>query len=252
MKSLCNKILNRFFRTSIGRLLLRGKEYECPICRYKGPFLSVHPPTGKRLHAQCPKCGASERQRLQYLVLTRLEKTSKLREMKVLHFAPEKFFKDWFIRKAASYESADLRMEGVDHHVDITSLPFLDNSYDLVFASHVLEHVHDDKAAIGEIARILAPGGMAILPVPIVVEDTIEYQEPNAYEAYHVRAPGIDYFDRYRSHFHQVKIISSDDFDEKYQTYTYENRSSPNKIMFPHRTPMAGVRHLDYVPVCIK
>ena len=50
-------------------------------------------------------------------------------------------------------------MDTVDWNVDIQALPFLDDSYDLVYASLVLEHVNDDKEAIREICRVLKPGG---------------------------------------------------------------------------------------------
>lgn len=80
--------------------------------------------------------------------------------------------------------------------LDLRSLPYDAASFDLVYASHVLEHI-DDWAALGEIFRILAPGGVAVLPVPLVVENTVEHHSPNPFEAEHVRAPGPDYFGRY-------------------------------------------------------
>ena len=42
------------------------------------------------------------------------------------------------------------------------SLPIPDNSYDLVFASHVIEHIHWTRvlAALQEVHRILKPGGI--------------------------------------------------------------------------------------------
>lgn len=92
-------------------------------------------------------------------------------------------------------------MHGVDHNVDLQELPFEDQTYDFVFASHVLEHIPNDEKAISEIRRILKPNGIAILPVPLVAEKTIEYSEPNPNETYHVRAPGFDYFDRYDRYF---------------------------------------------------
>jgi len=39
---------------------------------------------------------------------------------------------------------------------------------------------------------VVQMNGIAILPVPLVCEKTLEYPEPNPYEAYHVRAPGMD------------------------------------------------------------
>jgi len=46
------------------------------------------------------------------------------------------------------------------------SLPFPDGSFDLVLSNEVLEHVQDDRAAVGEIVRILRPGGRLVLFCP--------------------------------------------------------------------------------------
>jgi SAM-dependent methyltransferase len=112
-------------------------------------------------------------------------------EMKMLHVAPEPFLRRHFSRRFGEYETADLLMRGVDHRVDLQNLPFEDATYDFVFAFHVLEHIPDDKRAIREIRRIIKPGGIAVLPVPVVCEKTIEYPQPNPDEAYHVRPDSI-------------------------------------------------------------
>ncbi len=45
-------------------------------------------------------------------------------------------------------------------------LPFPDGTFDLILSHEVLEHVADDRQAMGEIARLLAPGGRAVIFVP--------------------------------------------------------------------------------------
>jgi len=45
-------------------------------------------------------------------------------------------------------------------------LPFSANAFDVVLSHEVLEHVVDDAAAMAEIARVLKPGGRAIIFVP--------------------------------------------------------------------------------------
>ncbi|MDG0866448.1 class I SAM-dependent methyltransferase [Candidatus Lucifugimonas marina] len=49
---------------------------------------------------------------------------------------------------------------------DAASLPFEDDSFDLIFSSNVLEHVEDLDAAFAEMKRVLAPGGMMIHSMP--------------------------------------------------------------------------------------
>lgn len=233
------------------RLRNLGKQkFECPICGYVGPFRSVGPYTGIRKHAQCPRCGALERHRLLILVLRSLFEKLDPSGMKMLHFAPEAFLVPFLRGKFEEYVTADLEMDGVDYNVDIQDLSFDDSTYDFVFASHVLEHISDDKKALKEILRILKPGGIAILSVPLVCAKTVEYPDPNPNESCHVRAPGPDYFDRYEQFFSRVDMYSSDLFPERYQLFEYEDRSTWPTVDCPLRTPSIGERHPDIVPVC--
>ncbi len=249
----------RWILESLGaRLLLScfrvknfGKaRFRCPICFYSGPFRDLAPMTGIRLHAQCPKCDSLERHRIQFLAFQRLVDRIPLEKMRMLHFAPESFFQTYFRSCVRSYVTADISMQGVDCHVDIRVLPFADNSFDLVYASHVLEHVDDDHAALREIRRILSPEGVAILPVPVVTKETVEYPEPNPFETHHVRAPGKDYFDRYSKYFPKVELLCSSECPDEYQCWTYENRSGWPSTEMPLRPAMEGERHEDYVPLC--
>lgn len=45
-------------------------------------------------------------------------------------------------------------------------LPFADASFDCLIVSEVLEHLHEDDAAIDEITRVLRPGGQLAVSVP--------------------------------------------------------------------------------------
>ncbi len=49
---------------------------------------------------------------------------------------------------------------------DLTKCPLADNCVDAVVLLNVLEHIDDDNAAIAQIARILKPGGIAVIEVP--------------------------------------------------------------------------------------
>ena len=46
------------------------------------------------------------------------------------------------------------------------SLPFADESFDVVTMLDVLEHIDDDLKALGEVRRILRPGGIFVATVP--------------------------------------------------------------------------------------
>jgi len=231
-------------------LNLNKERFNCPVCGYHGPFKDIQPPSGLRKHAKCPKCNAHERHRIQYLVVNSVLKNKNTTALKMLHFAPEPIFKELFSRRFGQYETADLNMRDVDHNVDVQDLPFEDQCYDFVFASHVLEHIPDDEKAISEIRRVLKPEGIAILPVPLVAEKTIEYPGHEPLEAHHVRAPGLDYFERFDRYFSKVDQISSDMLPGRYQLFVYENRSLWPTEECPLRPPMQGEKHVDIVPVC--
>jgi SAM-dependent methyltransferase len=49
---------------------------------------------------------------------------------------------------------------------DICDLPFKDASYDVVLATDIIEHVDDDHRALGEVLRVLKPGGHVLITVP--------------------------------------------------------------------------------------
>jgi SAM-dependent methyltransferase len=172
-----------------------------------------------------------------------------LSKLRMLHVAPEPFFEARLRPLCTSYVTADISREGVDRKEDLTRLSFPDASFDIVYASHVLEHIQDDVRAINEIRRVLSPNGLAILPVPIFGASTIEYGAPNRYEVDHVRSPGIAYFDRYRAVFSRVEVFDSSCFDERFQVCIHEDRSRWPASM-PNRPTMMGSVHPDYIPVC--
>lgn len=48
----------------------------------------------------------------------------------------------------------------------VYGLPFKDQAFDCVIISEVLEHLHEDEAALREIGRVLKPGGVLAASVP--------------------------------------------------------------------------------------
>lgn len=214
-------------------------KYDCPICGYNGPFMNKN----NRLRAKCPKCGELERARMAMLVVNQIYDDSKASETDVLHVSPENFLRKIFKEKYKSYISSDLYREDVDHQFDIQSIPYPDNSFDLVFASHVLEYVKDDRQAIQEIKRVLRPGGLAFLPVPMLHDKTIDFEErpPNKRI---IRETGIDYFDRYREVFSEVTVYEPSSFDEKFNLTIDMNDEQKNHQSAVYQLP-------NFLPVCI-
>lgn len=134
----------------------------CNLCNKKGRFFAYGNPP--RYHAICPSCGSMERHRLLALIANHEDFfTAK----SVLHFAPEPALLKYIKTKAISYVCADFCLGKADLRLDIQNIEQPDKSWDVVIASHVLEHV-DDRLAIRELYRILKGGGIFLAMVPII------------------------------------------------------------------------------------
>jgi SAM-dependent methyltransferase len=66
---------------------------------------------------------------------------------------------------------------------DATRLPYPDGSFDRVIAAEVLEHIPADTAAIGELARVLRPGGTMAVTVPAWLSERICWALSDDYHA---------------------------------------------------------------------
>lgn len=86
---------------------------------------------------------------------------------KLLHIAPEACLTP-AVRELATntYVSCDLFRRDVSVQLNIEQLPFSDNTFDVIFCSHVLPEVERDQLAIEEIRRVLSARGWALISVP--------------------------------------------------------------------------------------
>ncbi|MGG7566779.1 class I SAM-dependent methyltransferase [Rhodovulum sp. DZ06] len=189
----------------------------CPICGWRGARFDTGGTAAKqRIDARCPGCGGFERHRLAYHVA---ETAAELDFSRVLHVAPERELSKWLRGKAAEYLSIDLYNEAMAK-MDVTDLELEDGSYTLFWASHVLEHVPEDRKAIAEIHRVLAPGGKAVIQVPIWRLKTFE--DPSAttperrlelfYQDDHVRLYGLDIMERFEAQGFRAEVVRAQDF----------------------------------------
>ena len=106
--------------------------------------------------------------------------------------------------------------------LDITDIPSPDESFDVIYCSHVLEHVPDDRKAINEFYRTLKTGGWAVLLVPTGPEKTFEdisIVDPKERlrvfgNEDHMRTYGPDYVERLLEAGLKVELITASDFIE--------------------------------------
>ncbi|SRR5690606_22974673 len=207
--------LSVFFRPFI-YLFFKGSRFTDPI---DGRSYRKFLPYGygrQRENALSPGTLSLERHRQMWLYLQN-ETDFFSKNYKVLHIAPEQDFLRRFKKmKNLNYTSADLFSPIVDVKADILDLPFEDESYDIVFCNHVLEHIQDDRKAMSELYRVMRKGGWGILQVPMKtsLQETYEdfsvtdpKERQRLFGQYdHVRWYGMDYFQRLESVGFEVEV----------------------------------------------
>ena len=187
---------------------LKGNKYTDPIDNKSFRKFLPYGYQVQRQNVLSPSTLSLERHRLLWLYLTN-ETDFFTSKKKVLHMAPEQCFLARFRKLNHDYKTADLDSPIADVKADIVNLPFNDNSFDVIFCNHVLEHVQDDTKAMKELFRVMKKGGMGIFQVPqdlnrdITFEDnsiTDPKERAKIFGQYdHVRVYGRDYFDKLRS-----------------------------------------------------
>lgn len=216
MKKLASFLLNKLprpmlinlsiFLRPLIYLFFKGNKFTDPI---DGKSYRKFLPYGygkQRENALSPGTLSLERHRQMWLYLKN-ETDFFTQNYKVLHIAPEQEFLRKFKKmKNLEYTSADLFSPIVDVKADILDLPFEDESFDVIFCNHVLEHIIDDKKAMSELYRVMKKGGWGILQVPMKnsLEKTYEdftITDPKERQKHfgqydHVRWYGMDYFER--------------------------------------------------------
>jgi predicted SAM-dependent methyltransferase len=191
-----NKALRR--RMKLSSYL--GNEYHCPVCEVRlRAFKPVWKSYGKEVEKygwvhsgaametfnlaaySCPACDASDRERLTALYLDGIFRAfDQKRFHRLLEFGPaHALHKKLHSYRFIAYRSADLYRPDVEDRVDLTDMSgYADDLVDIFLCSHILEHIPDDGKAMRELYRILKPGGLGIVLVPLVVGVDETHEDP--------------------------------------------------------------------------
>ncbi|MCK9219695.1 MAG: methyltransferase domain-containing protein [Bacteroidales bacterium] len=204
-------------------LMYSGDFYYCPYCQrsfrkllpggYDIPVLYEKQVIGAgyRENDVCPRCFSLDRDRLLYIFLEE-ETTIFTSPITLFHVAPEGCLRSLLSSLPnITYVPGVKYLEGYYYKrqinlLDITSIPYDKEVFDVIICNHVLEHIQNDKLAISELYRVLKPGGWAILQVPIsknlptTFEDNSVTSPEDRERVFgqfdHVRIYGQDYKDR--------------------------------------------------------
>lgn len=187
-------------------LWYKGKNFIDPI---DGKSYRKFLPYGyevQRPNVLAPGTLSLERHRLMWLFLKN-ETNFFTAPLKVLHIAPEQaFYQRFKSQKNLDYITSDLHSPLADVKADITNLPFSDDSFDVIFCNHVLEHVTNDKKALSELYRVMKKGGWGIFQIPQDLNREFTYEDYTITDPKervqhfgqydHVRVYGRDYFEK--------------------------------------------------------
>ncbi len=163
-------------------------EYKCPICGGNA-FETYNSDRPRR----CSSCGSLERTRTVSKLLNE-NMPAGISKMKILHVSPTRSERLLFKNMNADTITVDIRPEcKTDIVADICCMPDIaPESFDMAFASCVLNHVYDDNKALSEIKRVLGPGGIALI---WVLESgtlkTLAHKDPTGWY-------GKDNYEKYR------------------------------------------------------
>lgn len=241
MKKLFKSLLNIIPRPLLIRLSyvirpvlvfwLKGNRYTDPI---DGKSFRKFLPYGyekQRDNVLSPSTLSLERHRLLWLYL-QSETDFFVKPLKMLHFAPEQaFYRRFRQQQNLDYTTTDLSSPLADVKADICQLPFEDNTFDVIFCNHVLEHIPDDTQAMRELYRVLKPGGWAVLQIPQDLSRAITFEDDSITDPKerakifgqydHVRVYGRDYFDKLRSIGFEVQEVDYTQMLSKEQVERY-------------------------------
>jgi SAM-dependent methyltransferase len=211
--------------------------YLCGCCGTAG-YAFVHLSNRLRIawHSACPGCDSRSRHRGLALLIPETLGNSAGRR-RVLHFAPEAVLRNVLLQLPnVEYRTTDLFVEDVDYPSEnIEALSFQPCSFDVVLCNHVLEHVANDAAAVRELARILAPSGVAIITIPgeWTRQKTITF--PNTDLNGHYRDYGLEVKDLLQRHFAAVELVDMHALDRAPNGLSYGIR--PRDVAFICRQP---------------
>jgi SAM-dependent methyltransferase len=255
-RSFCSTVLRVMYRLTWRRF--RGKGFTCNYCGAEYTKFVPEYPTpdiagalknhkviaGYGHNAICPHCLSKNRERLLKAVIVEY---LPIAGKKILHFSPEKHLYRWLAQQAA-IKTVDLLpafYRDIDPQItfaDATNLGFEDNSFDIVIANHILEHIPDDKKAMHEIYRVLNPKGVAILQVPYSETLTTTIEEPTIADP-----------DRQAALFGQkdhLRIYALRDYVRRLETTGFQVRLLDPQMLSPFRT--FAIQENETVMLCYR
>lgn len=160
---------------------------------------------------------------------------------RIAHFAPEKGL-TIRLRDAApttymAYDFEPTRYRHLDivKPADLSDLTIESDSVDLLVCNHVIEHVPDVAKALSEIYRVLAPGGAAVLQVPIALNLAESIELPlESSEQERIEAVGQDDHLRLFNAPSYLAALTGAGFDvEQFKAFEHDDKKATEWMLDP-------------------
>jgi len=211
-----------------------------------------------RQNAQCPSCKSLERHRFVVYFFYK----NNINFEKTLHIAPEQQLSKLFTSISKNYICGDIDPKRYKNpniiYMDVTNIQFK-NEFDCIFASHILEHIIDDRKAMKEIYDALVFNGIFIALVPqkfslkTTYEDSTIITENDRLKHFgqkdHVRWYGLDFSQRLKEAGFYIKIHYVEDVKECINNMFYDEK---NQLVTNEDAKNHGFLKGDIIYECIK
>jgi SAM-dependent methyltransferase len=148
----------------------------CNVCRWRGAAFSGGDHSE---YSWCPACRSNGRDRYVHWCLAESVELSPA--LRVIECSPRlgptyrSAMATWYFYRTSDY---DMRAHQGNLQLDLQAIDLPDACLDVLICSHVLEHVPDTDKALGELRRVIAPGGHLLLQVPVLQGTTAPPTEP--------------------------------------------------------------------------
>ncbi len=249
-KKICKLFTKKFWENHLPKIKSKKGKFECNICGNKADIFGSDTWHENTI---CPYCHSEVRHRLEYAIFQFTNKYKKddiFKGKNILHFAAEKPLAKQLKRYSKNYICADIKTG-----TDIMKMPqYTNETFDVVIANDVLEHINILHKGISEVYRVLKCGGYFICTVP--QKDNLEKTEedpnintPELREKYygqndHMRIFGNDFKEILKSSNFTVEVIDKDYFSKEI---------AETHILFPQKLSMkSNVTNYRKIYMCKK
>lgn len=191
MAKCIDRIDKKWFRGAYAKYAFARKK-NCTFCGRKFHRYYLHgiasPVTEKYSvtcmgirRGDCPFCGSKDKERWLKWVLcneTDILLSERSIKRKILHFAPEPKISNLILSNSRNdYITGDIVPGRAEYVIDMTNIPYENNTFDYVIASMVLEHIMEEQKALKELIRVIRPDGKILLSVPVAYSLESTYQD---------------------------------------------------------------------------